>query len=221
VSSRENLRASDADREQVVGRLHEAATEGRLDPDELGERLREAFTARTYADLDAVTADLPAPPEDVAGAARRVATPALPDGAGWGTASGPRAGFWKRFWALFLDNIVCWVMIVILGVVLRHGTGLVLGFILSIGYFIYFEGSQSGATPGKRAMGIRIIDERTGDPIGYGRSVVRLFGRFISGLFLDLGYLWMLWDDEKQCWHDKMSHDVVVPTSEYPVQLNR
>jgi uncharacterized RDD family membrane protein YckC len=220
VSSRENLRASDADREQVVGRLHAAATEGRLDSDELDARLREAFTARTYGDLDAVTADLPAPPEDVAGAGRRVATPVLPN-AGWGTASGPRAGFWRRFWALVLDNIVCWVVIVILGVILRHGAGLILGFVIYVGYFIYFEGSDQGATPGKRAMGIRIIDERTGDPIGYGRSCVRFFGRLVSGLFLDLGYLWMLWDNEKQCWHDKMSHDVVVPTSEYPVQIAR
>ena len=218
MASQENLRASDADREQVVSRLHAAATEGRLDSDELDERLREAFTARTYGDLEAVTADLPAPAEN--GAGRRVATPALPE-AGWGKASGPRAGFWKRFWALVLDNIVCWVMVVILAVILRHGTGLILGLIISVGYFVYFEGSEQGATPGKRAMGIRIVDERSGDPIGYGRSFVRFFGRFVSGLFLDLGYLWMLWDDEKQCWHDKMSNDVVVPTSDYPVQLNR
>jgi hypothetical protein len=54
-----SLRASDADREQVVERLHTAATEGRLSPDELDERLHRALTALTYADLDGVLDDLP------------------------------------------------------------------------------------------------------------------------------------------------------------------
>lgn len=53
------LRASDADREQVVERLHAAATEGRLSSDELDERVHSALTALTYDDLDAVLDDLP------------------------------------------------------------------------------------------------------------------------------------------------------------------
>jgi len=53
------LRASDADREHVVERLHAAATEGRLSPDELDERVHRALTALTYADLDGVLDDLP------------------------------------------------------------------------------------------------------------------------------------------------------------------
>ena len=36
-------------------------------------------------------------------------------------------------------------------------------------------------------------------------------------LALLIGYLWMLWDKEKQCWHDKAANDVVVPVSAYPV----
>ena len=53
------LRASDADRERVVAQLREAATEGRLDPAELEERVAGAYAARTYADLEPLTADLP------------------------------------------------------------------------------------------------------------------------------------------------------------------
>jgi hypothetical protein len=53
------LRASDADREQVVERLRTAATEGRLSSDELDERVHRALTAITYDDLDAVLDDLP------------------------------------------------------------------------------------------------------------------------------------------------------------------
>ncbi len=53
------LRASDADRERIADRLRQAATEGRILPDELDERLGAALSARTYAELDALVADLP------------------------------------------------------------------------------------------------------------------------------------------------------------------
>lgn len=54
------LRASHADRDQVVEKLRVAAGDGRLTPEELDERLEAALTAKTYADLAALTADLPA-----------------------------------------------------------------------------------------------------------------------------------------------------------------
>jgi len=53
------LRASDADREQVAETLRQAAAEGRLDLGELDERLAVVYAARTYAELEPVTADLP------------------------------------------------------------------------------------------------------------------------------------------------------------------
>jgi Domain of unknown function (DUF1707) len=54
------LRASDADREQVAERLRHATAEGRLNADELEGRLQTLFAARTYGELDALLADLPA-----------------------------------------------------------------------------------------------------------------------------------------------------------------
>jgi len=53
------LRASDADRERVASVLREAAAEGRLDLSELDERLGAVYAARTYAELEPVTRDLP------------------------------------------------------------------------------------------------------------------------------------------------------------------
>ena len=53
--------------------------------------------------------------------------------------------------------------------------------------------------------------------IGYGRAFIRWLVSIISALILLLGYLWMLWDKEKQCWHDKAANDVVVPVQYYPV----
>ncbi|MTE20642.1 DUF1707 domain-containing protein [Streptomyces sp. TRM43335] len=55
------LRAGHADREEVAERLREAAGDGRIDLEELEERLEKALTAKTYGELDALTADLPAP----------------------------------------------------------------------------------------------------------------------------------------------------------------
>jgi len=58
----EELRASHADRDQVVELLRVAAGDGRLSAEELDDRLERALTARTYAELAALTADLPATP---------------------------------------------------------------------------------------------------------------------------------------------------------------
>jgi hypothetical protein len=55
-----SVRASDADRDRTADVLRTHAGEGRLGPDELEERLEAAFGAKTLADLDALTTDLPA-----------------------------------------------------------------------------------------------------------------------------------------------------------------
>ena len=56
------LRISDEERHQVAEILREAAGEGRLDLDELDQRLEQTYAARTYADLVPITLDLPAHP---------------------------------------------------------------------------------------------------------------------------------------------------------------
>src|SRR5436853_5513134 len=54
------LRISDSDRHRVAEVLREAAGEGRIDLEELDERLEATYAARTYADLVPITLDLPA-----------------------------------------------------------------------------------------------------------------------------------------------------------------
>jgi hypothetical protein len=61
MARRSTLRASDSDRELIAERLRNATGEGRLIASELEERLESVFSARTYGELDAVVADLPAP----------------------------------------------------------------------------------------------------------------------------------------------------------------
>jgi uncharacterized RDD family membrane protein YckC len=133
-----------------------------------------------------------------------------------GSASGPRAGFWQRFAAALLDGILIGVVAEILRAAFNTA-GYALGELLGIVYYIYFEGGPTGQTLGKRALGIRVIDFSGGGPIGYGRATIRYFGRIVSFIVFLLGYLWMLWDSEKQCWHDKFANDVVVPVTAYPV----
>jgi hypothetical protein len=58
-------RASDTEREATVSHLREAAAEGRLDVEELVDRIDAAYAATTRAELEPLTADLPAPSGDV------------------------------------------------------------------------------------------------------------------------------------------------------------
>lgn len=122
--------------------------------------------------------------------------------------AGPPAGFWVRFGAAFLDGVILTAPFFVLAVVLDASLYLLL-FPAQIAYFTYYEGG-TGQTIGKLFCGIRVVDVDGGGSIGYGRAFVRWFGRIISGLFLYLGYLWMLWDKDKQTWHDKMARDLVV-----------
>ena len=78
MTRRATLRASDADRELIAERLRQAATEGRLLAEELEERLGTALSARTYGELDAVVADLPAPPARLTRRPRAERSPARP-----------------------------------------------------------------------------------------------------------------------------------------------
>jgi Domain of unknown function (DUF1707) len=77
VEKRANLRASDADRDQVVTRLHKAATEGRIAAEELEQRVASALKALTYGDLEKTVADLPGPRP------RQRRTPVKRTPAGW------------------------------------------------------------------------------------------------------------------------------------------
>jgi hypothetical protein len=71
---RGKIRAADADRDRVVGLLNTGYTEGRLSKDEYDARLESALSARTYADLDQVVADLPVAPATVVTPAAKTTT---------------------------------------------------------------------------------------------------------------------------------------------------
>lgn len=83
-------------------------------------------------------------------------------------------------------------------------------FVGSVLYHTLLIG-RTGQTPGKRALGLRVVDAADGTSIGSGRALGRyLFAGFISGPVCLLGYLWAIWDGRKQTWHDKVVSSVVV-----------
>ncbi len=143
--------------------------------------------------------------------------PPAPPAPGTSGPSGPRASFWRRFGAALVDGIPLFVVNIVLRSAFGLGVGAALSIVIGVTYFGFFEGSASGQTIGKRALGIRVIDYGTGGPLGFGRGVVRYFARILSSIPCLLGYFWMLWDREKQTWHDKLASDVVVPVWAYPV----
>jgi uncharacterized RDD family membrane protein YckC len=139
-------------------------------------------------------------------------------------ASGPRANFGQRLVAVIIDSIVYGVVFAVLfGIASAISDTLavivyIIGLVGALVYYSYFEGSPSGQTPGKKVMNIRVIDFSSGAPIGFGRGLIRSVSKYVSSIPCALGYLWMLWDREKQTWHDKLATTVVVPESAYPVE---
>src|SRR3954449_3294088 len=117
--SQDSQRASDAEREAAADRLREATTEGRLDPDELDERVGKVYAARTHGELALVTDDLPqapprpAPPErwkDVRERAAGLLTANLVCNAVW-LATGTDGDWWPK-WVLLATGIAFMVALV-------------------------------------------------------------------------------------------------------------
>lgn len=135
-----------------------------------------------------------------------------------------------RFAAYIIDSFVIGIPI---GIVLvfvgmasaaadRDGSAGAVGMVLLIElvaivaiwlYFALFESSHLQATPGKLALGLRVTDLR-GNRIGFGRATGRYFGKIISGLILDIGYMMAGWTGRKQALHDMMAGCCVVRKSE-------
>lgn len=85
-----------------------------------------------------------------------------------------------------------------------------LTFGLYVGYPLFFW-TLSGQTPGKMLMGLRVVTT-DGQYLSFGRSVRRLIGYFVAAFPLYLGFFWILIDDRRQGWQDKIAGTCVVYT---------
>ena len=128
--------------------------------------------------------------------------PAAPDASGEVTVE--PADFWVRLAATLLDLIV---ILAVLGM-----TGLPIAFpFAAFGYFVAFW-AWRGTTLGGAVLNLRIA-RLDGRKLDAGVALVRAFGAIMSLLPAGLGFLWVLWDPEKQSWHDKIAGTTVVRTS--------
>jgi uncharacterized RDD family membrane protein YckC len=125
-------------------------------------------------------------------------------------------GFGPRFLAWLIDLVVIMVVSGIVGAVLggvggKGAAGLanVLGLLIGIGYFVVYQ-EYAGQTLGKKAMGIKVVDPSGKRPTYMTFFLREIIGKFVSGLILGIGYLWVLWDPKKQALHDKIASTYVV-----------
>jgi len=81
--------------------------------------------------------------------------------------------------------------------------------LVMIGYVVQL--GRTGQTWGRRIVSNKVIRVDNGDVPGIGRALGReLFAWIVSASILYLGYLWMIWDDDRQTWHDKVAGTSVV-----------
>ena len=130
-------------------------------------------------------------------------------------------GFWRRVWATIIDSVLLMaliypILIWIYGWDYFERSALIVGWADFIILWILpaviwvFLWVKYQATPGKLAIGARIVNSRTGHPASIGQYIVRYFGYYISIIFLGIGYLWVAFDKRCQGWHDKIAGTVVI-----------
>jgi uncharacterized RDD family membrane protein YckC len=77
-----------------------------------------------------------------------------------------------------------------------------------LGYHAFFL-VFAGQTPGKALLGLRVVPVN-GGKLKPWRAVLRYLGYYLSALPLFIGFLWVLLDDQRQAWHDKLAGTVVL-----------
>ena len=107
-----HLRAADSDRAAVATVLGEHMAAGRLSVDEYDERLSRAYAARTYGDLDQLTADLPSTrrPQAAQPVAHGHPYPARARGSGPWNAGGSTAAAWRSWLSTALIVVTIWAV---------------------------------------------------------------------------------------------------------------
>lgn len=113
----------------------------------------------------------------------------------------PRAGFWERMGAAFLD-------MVIVGVVAGLTHVAPLGLLIAVAYFAGMWAWKQ-TTIGGIVIGLKVV-RIDGRPFTFVTAIVRALAAIFSVIVLFFGFIWIGWDVEKQGWHDKIAGTVVV-----------
>ena len=180
---------------------------------------------------------LPAPPAPPVGVYGFAGASAAGRAAGAAGARVVPAGFMRRWAALFLDSLILFIPLVVVGVVLVLAFGIKLddqtsgpGVADALIYLLYFicapiyyagmESSSWQATLGKRALGIKVTDLQ-GRRLSFGHALGRWFAAALSYLTLYIGFLMAAVTERKRALHDFVAGTEVVDKWAYTDQPER
>jgi uncharacterized RDD family membrane protein YckC len=134
---------------------------------------------------------------------------------------GAYVGFWARFWASLIDTVLT-IIVTYPFLIAAYGWGylesraiiegpidLVLSWMLPAAAIVVFW-MYCSATPGKIAIGARLVDAVTGGQPTHRQLIKRYIGYFLSSIPLCWGFIHVAFDSRKQGWHDKLAGTVVV-----------
>lgn len=126
------------------------------------------------------------------------------------------ASFFRRLAASMIDGLILGI---INFVIRTGGMGIgineksVVGYIVLLGisilYTVGFWVNRNGQTPGKSAMHIKVV-KTNGDNIDWFTGFIRYISQFVSAFVLCLGYVSVIFDKNKQSWHDKLAGTYVI-----------
>jgi uncharacterized RDD family membrane protein YckC len=148
----------------------------------------------------------------------------MSSGEGYGELEGRVAGFISRLVAFSIDAVLLvmlvatgsWIVVQIerifetfLPTDLSLGGAYVFAIPVIIGAYYVGLWALTGATIGKWLIGLRIVGA-DGSPPTIGRSLIRFIGYGLSAIVFFLGYIWVLFDDERRAWHDELAGTWVV-----------
>jgi uncharacterized RDD family membrane protein YckC len=141
----------------------------------------------------------------------------------YGQPAAAYASWGARLGAYLVDFLILVPFVIIawaLGTGTDEATGLptinafyyiaILGAVIVSGYNRWFQAGKTGQTWGRKALGIRLVSEATGQPIGAGNAFVRDLAHIVDSLACYIGWLFPLWDAKKQTFADKIVKTLVV-----------
>ncbi|HZC53340.1 MAG TPA: RDD family protein [Mycobacterium sp.] len=89
-----------------------------------------------------------------------------------------------------------------------------LAHLVGLAYLLWNYGYRQGTTGsslGKSVMKVKVVSEVTGQPLGFGLSIVRQLAHFVDAIICYIGFLFPLWDAKRQTLADKIMTTVVLP----------
>lgn len=139
--------------------------------------------------------------------------------------------YWRRLCSLLIDVLLgalflipIWPISLLLmeavrgrndrtGAIIVAVVAIVVASVACVGFVIWNSGYRQGTTGqsiGKKVFGIKLVGAATGQPVGFWLAIGRLFAHLLDVVTYLIGFLWPLWDKQRQTLADKVCFTLVV-----------